>query len=658
MLAQNARRCLIRKRISVGGAPRTKPFLDGSYLHPSKSQPPLSFQFSTSNNPTIAFFSAQSQAKDGIKSRISSFFFPGNDDEISNPRLYRYLKLETFSEKELGAVFDRIRQQDELEDGPGDEPRTSDAIDLPMIATFFSKRLTELEDESDDVYDYDKDVQTMRQDFCNLESKRIWESIAKDAQTIKAANGGSSLQPVISNNAAITTSADALTDIFVSKQEFIEVLRNKASSVDLKRTWPITSSMILIGASVGVITPAMPFVVEQMGLNASEYGLIVSAFGLARMLGNVPSAVAIEKWGRRPFMIHSLSLIALGVGGIGWASTFEELYLCRLMTGVGVSLLGGAATLMVTDISTPLNRASTMAPVMSGFTAGTALGPAMGGVMVDSIGLAPTFYLVGASYLGVAAVNRAVLSETQRRPMKFAWRKKPTEPVANADDTLSGAVQNAVGQWAPLLKQRSVQSIMVMNASYWLALAGAQMTIMPLILTDQAGLNLSATELGQVYMGMSLIQIVGNPVFAKFIDKIGKAPAIVTGCTLISLPMAAMPLCQDWMQLAGVCGLWACGSSMMSTAPLAYMSDKVAESERAQSIALLRTCGDMGFLVGASAIGALADWAGSLDHGMQTSAGLLLTATAWFGARQLIFVQPDTSRNPKGEKIDDNTKSP
>uniref|UniRef100_A0A7S3DXK2 Major facilitator superfamily (MFS) profile domain-containing protein n=1 Tax=Entomoneis paludosa TaxID=265537 RepID=A0A7S3DXK2_9STRA len=498
----------------------------------------------------------------------------------------------------------------------------------------------------------------MRQDFCNLESKRIWESIAKDAQTIKAANGGSSLQPVISNNAAITTSADALTDIFVSKQEFIEVLRNKASSVDLKRTWPITSSMILIGASVGVITPAMPFVVEQMGLNASEYGLIVSAFGLARMLGNVPSAVAIEKWGRRPFMIHSLSLIALGVGGIGWASTFEELYLCRLMTGVGVSLLGGAATLMVTDISTPLNRASTMAPVMSGFTAGTALGPAMGGVMVDSIGLAPTFYLVGASYLGVAAVNRAVLSETQRRPMKFAWRKKPTEPVANADDTLSGAVQNAVGQWAPLLKQRSVQSIMVMNASYWLALAGAQMTIMPLILTDQAGLNLSATELGQVYMGMSLIQIVGNPVFAKFIDKIGKAPAIVTGCTLISLPMAAMPLCQDWMQLAGVCGLWACGSSMMSTAPLAYMSDKVAESERAQSIALLRTCGDMGFLVGASAIGALADWAGSLDHGMQTSAGLLLTATAWFGARQLIFVQPDTSRNPKGEKIDDNTKSP
>jgi MFS family permease len=182
----------------------------------------------------------------------------------------------------------------------------------------------------------------------------------------------------------------------------------------LKRTWPITSSMMLIGASVGVVTPAMPFVVENMGLTTSEYGLVVLAFALARMAANVPSAIAIERHGRRPYMIHSMALIAVGVGGIGIATSFEELYLCRLMTGVGVSLLGCAATLMMTDISTPLNRASTMAPIMSGFTAGMALGPAMGGVMVDSIGLGPTFYLVGASYLGVAGVNRMVLSETQR----------------------------------------------------------------------------------------------------------------------------------------------------------------------------------------------------------------------------------------------------
>lgn len=38
-------------------------------------------------------------------------------------------------------------------------------------------------------------------------------------------------------------------------------------------------------------------------------------------------------------MVHSLLVISLGVGGIGLASSFEELYFCRLLTGAGVSLL-------------------------------------------------------------------------------------------------------------------------------------------------------------------------------------------------------------------------------------------------------------------------------------------------------------------------------
>ena len=50
---------------------------------------------------------------------------------------------------------------------------------------------------------------------------------------------------------------------------------------------------------------------------------------------------------------------------------------------------------------------------MSAFAAGTALGPALGGFLVDNVGLNPTFYLVGVSYLGVMALNRAILTETK-----------------------------------------------------------------------------------------------------------------------------------------------------------------------------------------------------------------------------------------------------
>ena len=74
---------------------------------------------------------------------------------------------------------------------------------------------------------------------------------------------------------------------------------------------------------------------------------------------------------------------------------------------------------------------------------------------------------------------------------------------------------------------------------------------------------------------------------------------------------------------------------MLSTAPIAFLSDHVSEESRAQAIALLRTCGDVGFLVGASGVGALADFT-SMGVAMESTSALLFTATTWFAARQIL----------------------
>ena len=168
--------------------------------------------------------------------------------------------------------------------------------------------------------------------------------------------------------------------------------------------------------------------------------------------------------------------------------------------------------------------------------------------------------------------------------------------------------------------------------AYWMSLSGSQMTLLPLVLTEQ--MNLSAFQVGQVYMGMSMIQIVGNPIFASGADRFGKVPAMVAGCTLISTAMMALPLqLTDAATLAPCLALWAAGSSMLSTAPVSYTSDVVKPSHRAQAIAMLRTGGDVGFLIGASMTGVLADVTGNLIA-MQSSAAMLLMATSYFAVRQ------------------------
>jgi MFS family permease len=230
--------------------------------------------------------------------------------------------------------------------------------------------------------------------------------------------------------------------------------------------------------------------------------------------------------------------------------------------------------------------------------------------------------------------------------MSFPWHERIKKPESSSATTgnkpaevvasVSIAVRDAVGQWGPLMSDSRVKHVVIMNGFYWFALAGAQMTLLPLMLTDPEGLAMSATSVGKVYMGMSLVQVLGNPIVAHFVDQIGKVRGIVTGCALISSSMVALPICWNMEQMGGALFFWALGSTMLSTAPVAHVSDVVDHEKRAQAIALLRTSGDIGFLLGATGTGALADWTGNLDVAMHTSAGLLLSATGWFATRQYL----------------------
>jgi MFS family permease len=161
-----------------------------------------------------------------------------------------------------------------------------------------------------------------------------------------------------------------------------------------------------------------------------------------------------------------------------------------------VAALSTAATLSITDISTPNNRASTMAPVMAAFSAGTALGPAFGGVLADSIGLENTFGLVGATFLSSAVLNSIFLKETQTVPYAYEGERRLT--TRGADASFTENVRTAVGQWKPIWGNREVRNAILLNSCYWVTLAGSQMTLLPLMLTDPDSFALSATTLGKV----------------------------------------------------------------------------------------------------------------------------------------------------------------
>ena len=64
---------------------------------------------------------------------------------------------------------------------------------------------------------------------------------------------------------------------------------------------------------------------------------------------------------------------------------------------------------MMADISTSLNRTRTLAPVTASFQAGTALGPALGGIAVTTLGVGPCYNICGGLLVALAGLNHIFL---------------------------------------------------------------------------------------------------------------------------------------------------------------------------------------------------------------------------------------------------------
>ena len=60
--------------------------------------------------------------------------------------------------------------------------------------------------------------------------------------------------------------------------------------------------------------PIMPLLVKDLGITQAQFGTVVAAFGLAKLLANVPAAILTDSKGRRFMMVLGLGFVGAGMG--------------------------------------------------------------------------------------------------------------------------------------------------------------------------------------------------------------------------------------------------------------------------------------------------------------------------------------------------------
>ena len=89
----------------------------------------------------------------------------------------------------------------------------------------------------------------------------------------------------------------------------------------------------------GTIVPALPLYVDRYGVTAAMLGVIVAAFGVGRVIANIPAGLALRWWRPRPYLRTVCLLLVAVTAATGFSPDAGTLIAARVVAGV----LGGAA---------------------------------------------------------------------------------------------------------------------------------------------------------------------------------------------------------------------------------------------------------------------------------------------------------------------------
>ncbi|MEI9422182.1 MFS transporter [Mesorhizobium sp. Cs1299R1N1] len=288
-----------------------------------------------------------------------------------------------------------------------------------------------------------------------------------------------------------------------------------------------------------LLLPFLPLYVEQLG--ARGHAAIVQWSGVAYGATFFAAAMVAPLWGRlgdrygRKVMLVRASFgMAICMSLTGMVETVWQLVLLRLLIGFAGGYSSGSTILVA--MQTPKERSGWALGVLSaGITAGSLVGPLLGGVLPPVIGIRATFLLSGGViFLAFLATTFLIKESPRPRAAKAASATKPK----------SG--------WSQIPDKRPVVAMLITG----MLLAFATMSIEPIItvyvqqlIEDQNRVTLVA---GVVMSAAALGTILSASWLGKLADRIGHWNVVVAALAVSALLLIPQAFVVNSWQLIGL----------------------------------------------------------------------------------------------------------
>jgi len=344
---------------------------------------------------------------------------------------------------------------------------------------------------------------------------------------------------------------------------------------------------LLFWASLASLLPTLSLYIQHVGATQHQVGIVMGAFAIGLLLfrpwvGRLADRhSAPEQRFRDRRRVLFIGVAAVAIAPLGYLLTQSILVLgvIRAFHGLSIAAFTTAYSALVADCSPPRQRGEVIGYMTLVNPIGVALGPALGGFLLEWAGYTPLFLM--ASGLGVISLVSAV------------WlRPPPSLPVVEPPISRTDA-QGWALVWSPRLRIPTVVMLLVGLAF------GTLSTFVPLFI-QETGVNFNA---GLFYTAAAIASFSMRLLTGRASDRYGRG-AFITG-SLVLYTIAMLLLWQadspTTFLLAGV--IEGAGAGILIPVMIAMMTDRSHPQERGRVFSLCMAGFDLGMAIAGPTLG-------------------------------------------------------